>query len=458
MRTAIIPACLLAIFSYEAFAEDWDPPAVVDFPVHDDFVDGTRNTEELVQAGRRLFLAKFNVHDGAGRPAATGDSKPTMRIPGPGTAFLRVPGPDAMACGSCHNDPELGGSGDFVANVFVGAHLTDPPTSSVTPAKTAERNTTSLHGAGLIEFIAREMTYELHEQRDSARERAMTDGVTVQVDLVAKGVSFGSITLRPDGSTDAPNLNGIDYDLIVRPFGVKGVAASIREFTLFALNQHHGIQAVERFGWERTGLRDFDLDGVEIEFTIGQTSALVAFQANLPPPPQNYSSDPTMHLQERKGEKIFSSIKCNSCHVKEYTIAETFLTEPSPFNRPGAVTPSDVLGEIEVPLRFREPGRTTVMPFTDFRRHNLCDDEVNHFCNEEIRQDNVAPELFLTAKLWDLATSAPYGHRGDLTTISSAIMAHGGEARDSREGFLRLAHPDKQALIRYLMTLGRATE
>jgi CxxC motif-containing protein (DUF1111 family) len=63
--------------------------------------------------------------------------------------------------------------------------------------------------------------------------------------------------------------------------------------------------------------------------------------------------------------------------------------------------------------------------------------------------------LFLTAKLWDVATSAPYGHRGDLRTLSQAILSHGGEARPQREAFLRLPDEDKRALIAFLRTLGR---
>ena len=52
---------------------------------------------------------------------------------------------------------------------------------------------------------------------------------------------------------DTHEIVGVNSDLVIKPFGVKGVAVSLREFTSFALNQHHGIQANERFGWARTG-------------------------------------------------------------------------------------------------------------------------------------------------------------------------------------------------------------
>jgi CxxC motif-containing protein (DUF1111 family) len=100
-------------------------------------------------------------------------------------------------------------------------------------------------------------------------------------------------------------------------------------------------------------------------------------------------------------------------------------------------------------------GGHAVRAYTDLKRHDLCDGEIRRLCNEERRQDNVPTELFLTAKLWDAASSAPYGHRGDLRTLSKAIVNHGGEARPQREAFLGLPESDKRAVIAFLCTLGR---
>ncbi len=446
---------LFLIAAIIAEAQNWDPPAVVGRIDHNEFVNRPDLLPRLLEHGRALFTAKFTELDGAGRPAATGDSKPTPRLAVNAVAFSRTAGPDAMACSSCHNEPTTGGSGDFAANVFVGAHFSDPPTNRIEPRITNERNTTGLFGAGLIELLAREMTAELCAQRETALSEASRQGRDVRVLLSSKGVLFGVIVARPDGTLDASELVGVDYDLIIRPFGVKGVAASLREFSIAALNQHHGIQAIERFGWERTGLRDFDADGVEEEFSVGHLTALVAFQARLPPPRQVFDADVHTRKVESRGQEVFRSIGCASCHIPSLPLKHLVFREPNPYNRPGAITPVDVSGTVDIDLADVNGGSYDVSAYTDLKRHNLCDPEIRHFCNEERKQDNVATELFLTAKLWDAATSAPYGHRGDLRTLSQTILMHGGEARSQREGFLRLPDADKRALIAFLRTLGR---
>ena len=95
---------------------------------------------------------------------------------------------------------------------------------------------------------------------------------------------FGWIVAHPDGIVDLDSVDGVDADLIVRPFSRKGVFTSLRQFTINALNVHHGMEAVERFGVRWTGSHDFAESGVPDAVTPGDVSALVAFQATLPPP------------------------------------------------------------------------------------------------------------------------------------------------------------------------------
>jgi hypothetical protein len=438
----------------------WDPPAAPCAPDHDEVVRNGRLLPDFLAVGKQLFRAKFNILDGVGRPEATGDSKPTSRRR-VNSLFQRVAGPDANSCAGCHNQPFAGGSGDFAANAFVGAHFTDPPTESIDTEVTNERHTISIFGAGAIETIAREMTEELLALKQEAIIRATGAHREVVVPLEAKKVAFGQLIVHPDGTYDTTRVLGVDDDLIVKPFGAKGVAVSIREFTNFALNQHHGIEPVERFGWERTGVDDFDGDGVEVEMTIGQVSALTLYQASLPPPARSLPNDAQLLEKIRVGERRFENVGCARCHVPRLSLRSVWFQEPNPFNRPGSLVPADVAGVLRLPLEIRrgtgifrgENGQIYIAAYTDLKRHKICDADDPFYCNEKRSQDFVPTDQFMTAKLWDCGSSAPYGHRGDLTTVSEAILHHSAEARAARDAFLGLPDAEKVSIIDFLLSL-----
>ena len=242
---------------------------------------------------------------------------------------------------------------------------------------------------------------------------------------------------------------------------MKGVAGSLREFTVFALNQHLGIQADERFGWARTGVPDFDEDGVEDEFSVGQVTAMTIYQATLPPPRRVPYRDAARARLASLGESRFEKIGCADCHRTSLPLRSAWFFEPSPFNRPGSIVPADVAGQIKVPIPVAkgtgvyatEEGEVRVAAFTDLKRHVICDADDPFYCNERLRQDFVPTDQFLTSKLWDLGSSAPYGHRGDLTTLSEAIVHHSGEAKPAKRAFLALPDAEKTALILFLKSM-----
>jgi hypothetical protein len=195
-------------------------------------------------------------------------------------AFIRTSGPDASSCLGCHAQPRSGGGGDFVANVFVLAQTLDPVTFSVAGDFSNERNTLGMMGAGAIEMLAREMTAELVAIREAALAQARATGLPATRSLSAKGISFGAITVLPDGKVDPTAIEGVDWDLIVKPFHQKGAVVSLREFSNNAMNHHHGMQSVERFGVDA----DPDGDGVTNELTVGDITAVTLFQAALNTP------------------------------------------------------------------------------------------------------------------------------------------------------------------------------
>ncbi len=416
----------------------------------------------LVDKGEVLFTAKFTGGDGVGRPMATQAIIPTKRKRPPPQLFQRLPGPDANACSSCHNDPVTGGAGDLVTNVFVSEGFTNPDFDTTDPQFSNERNTNHLMGAGLIELLAREMSAELQAQRRQALSAARSSGEAQTIRLEAKDIDFGTITAHPDGMVDLAGLDGIDTDLVIRPFSQKGVITSLRQFTVNALNHHHGMQATERFGPRWTGEADFDTDGIAGEITEGDVSALVAWQATRRTPLQLEPEDPQWRALARQGDRVFDDIGCAQCHRRALPLDSLAFADPGPFDAAGTLRP----GEIEqgaiydlsllpwVATLPRDASGAVLVPlFGDLKRHRIADQQVTELGNELLGQRFVDRDVFMTSELWGIASTAPYGHRGDMTTLDAIIRAHGGDARGSRDRYVALDDEQRTALIAFLKTL-----
>lgn len=423
---------------------------------------GSWTLKQLHLAGEQLFKAAFTIHDGAGRPGATGNPSPTRRPLDTARGFVRTAGPDANSCAGCHNAPLVGGAGDFVANVFAGSPSREPVILSLDPGLVTERGTTSMNGSGAIELVAREMTRALHEIRSQAVADARRTGRPMRLPLIAKGVSFGHVTGLPDGNVSLNEIEGVDRDLVVRPWLQKGVVTSLRTFTINAMNQHHGMQARERFGYHLTGSTDFDRDGIADELTEGDVTALVVFQASLNVPGRLLPADATRRRACQEGERLFAGSACATCHIPEMVLDDPVFTEPGPYNLEGTLRRHqvtkpfawDLTREGPAPRLERRPdGRATVRAYTDLKRHRICDSEKPFFCNESIVQGFAPIDQFITKRLWDAGNTAPYGHRGDLTTIREAILHHGGEARQARLWFQGLAPARQEALVEFLKSL-----
>lgn len=413
---------------------------------------------EVAARGRKLFEAKFTAAEGAGRPGATGAIIPT-RADGRGLPkFFRTAGPDSNACRGCHNDPDSGGAGEFVANAFVSEGFSDADFDTVDAQFSNERGTPALNGSGLVELLAREITADLRSQRRKGAAQARAQGGTLRIALRSKGISFGHLSLHSDGFMDISELEGIDQDLVVRPFSQKGVFTSLRQFTINALNAHHGMQAVERFGKRFTGSTDFDKDGVANEIGPGNVTALVVFQALLPAPLSLTPQSPGHQAAIKAGGKLFGTLGCANCHMPSLPLDSAVFSEPGPYNPAGNLRRSDV----KTPLKFKldvsgferdSQGRVLVPVFSDFKRHVIADTARPHFANELLAQRFVNRDVFLTARLWGAGDSAPYGHRGDLTTVGEAIIHHGGEAAAAGQAFQALGQMDQRRIIAFLRSL-----
>jgi len=230
-RSALsIPVILgLSALPFSAFAAvpkecppglEADAPTIAQSIEQADINSGALDFDEVSDHGEALFVARFNRCDGSGRPETTGGGAkravPTLSEEGETISDgqiekLRTSAPDSDACAGCHAQPEAGGAGDFVANVFVLAQALDPVTLSVSPSRSNSRNTLGMHGSGAIEMLTREMTVELQ-----AAAAPLGDGIHT---ISAKGVDF---TIQKSGGVVVATDGGVDADLVVKPFHQAG--------------------------------------------------------------------------------------------------------------------------------------------------------------------------------------------------------------------------------------------
>ena len=467
-------------FECENLHKEWigDAPAVQVHFSQSGIEQGKYTLEELIEHGEMLFTASFNALDGAGRPTRTGHDEFRSRREGL-ESFNRISGPDANACSGCHNTPSIGGGGDNVANVFSMSQRFDfvdfdeqnefdfrteledrlqyeqEDEFALTLENVGnERNTIGMFGSGFVELLAREMTRELLSQEQETIAAAKKSGWPVRREISAKGIDFGAITAHPNGFVYTSEVEGVDGDLIVRPFIQKGVTTSLREFTNDAMLHHHGIE-----NYERTGAYvDRDGDGVVNELTPGDVTALVAFMATLPAPLPQELDDPVQREIVVLGKQKFESVGCALCHIPDLPLESLIFTEPNEFNVGRDLRPESVEAVLEIDLsqfagelQTDENGHYLIPVFSDLRRHDMGEDDV--LDNEEVVQGGVPTEDWMTRRLWGFFSEPPFLHNGRATLISDAIKAHGGDARGARDRFLRLPENERDALIAFLKTL-----
>lgn len=455
---------------------------------------------ELVMHGQEHFSANWTIQEGGGRPQTKGNGKvlsdSTTPLTGP-RGFNRISAPDANSCAGCHNSPFgiAGGGGDFVTNVFILGQRFDFATfdrNDLTPTRGAAdesgtfpllqeianpRSTLGMFGSGFIEMLARQMTADLQSIRDGIAPSGAAD-------LTTTGVSFGKLSRLSDGSWDTSLVEGLPPQslnstgasdppsLILRPFHQPGNVVSLREFTVNAMNHHHGIQAVERFG---EGL-DPDADGFPDETSIPDMTATAVFQATLPVPGRVIPNDPVVEDAVEMGEDMFVAIGCVSCHRPYLEISNKgwVFSEPNPFNPIGTLQPTDAYvqtygtltvdltgADLPTPrLKVNKAGVVRVPAFTDLKLHDITSGATDP--NREPLDMNSAegsPEFFagnarfLTRKLWGIANEPPFFHHGRFTTMRQAIEAHAGEAAPVTANWLALMDHERDGIIEFLKTM-----
>lgn len=407
--------------------------------VQEDIDAGMWDLDHLFVVGDAVFGHAFRAADGFGASASVRLS----RVHSGGLG-----GPDTFACADCHSVGGPDGAGATTQNAYFRG-------DGERPASALIRNAPHTLGLGFVQALAREMSEDLAALRDAAAVQAAGAGSPVTVALTTKGVDFGEVTVAPDGTVMTDAIEGVDADLVVRPFGWRGEFATLRRIVEDAARVHFGIQShvltiahetdpnPEQLG-SGPQWYDPDADGVARELEEGSLTATAVYLAMLESPVILPPHDPQLRDRWANGSALFESVGCNDCHRRQLDLLWPFWEE-TPDTTGGDPVRVSLLQDGEFPK-----ARPRVALFSDLKRHDMGPDFA-----EAVPIRGIGPTVFLTRPLWGLAETAPYMHDGRAATIPEAIEAHGGEAVPAVEAWTLLSDAERADLHVFLLSLSR---
>jgi Di-haem oxidoreductase, putative peroxidase len=392
---------------------------------------------EVFEVGHSLFGHTFTLAEGFG-----GKDLPRIRR----FHLGRRGGPDARTCVSCHFRGGVAGGGEASDNGYFEG-------DGETQESCFARNPKSLVGAGIIQLVAEQLSRDLASARQAIIARARRSTRPVREELKVQGITFGFLIVHPDGKVETTDVRGVDGDLIVRPFGWKGLFSNLRDAVEEALLVHHGMESEwleknaprERVG--AFGGPDPDGDGVSREISENQVAALTLYLAMQEVPVTLIPSGPNELAQYARGRVQFYELGCASCHVPKLTLTSTrYRLESRGFGIP--------MVEFDLGTQGAEPRLSTnneVYLYSDLRRHDMGSDLA-----DDRAQSGVAARQFVTPPLWGVARSRPYLHDGRAPDIETAIALHGGEAQTARDRYMSLDDENRAPVRIFLSSLTRA--
>ena len=419
-----------------------------------------RDPFRSIRRGRQIFQRKFLRTQGAG-PIAD-----DLILGGNIETSLRIGAGLADSCASCHGRPR--GSAGFGGDVVTRPESRDAP---------------HLFGLGLKEMLADEITTDLRAIKAAALSQAQSTNQNVTSDLRSKGIDYGKITARPNGTFDTSAVVGVDTNLRVKPFFHHGGTISIREFVVGAFNDEMGLQAIDPdlmtanaggrvetpSGMVLDGaldeisgplanspVHDEDGDGIANEIPASIVDHMEFYLLNYFKAGTHEQTPSAM-----KGLQTFKEVGCATCHIQDLQInrdrrvadVETvydpargnfnslFATATPLFS---SVPDSSGYADWKRPLGGSFLVRNI---FTDFKRHYLGPNFV------ERNYDGSYQMMFLTTPLWGVGSTGPYGHDGRSMHLMDVILRHGGEAQAARDSFAAKNRNRQQEVIEFLNSL-----
>jgi len=422
-----------------------------------DFDNRTLGIDTLFVVGDELFGYLFRPENGWGHGGA--DRKAIGYTPELHRVQLGLTGgPDAFGCFSCHSKGGPDGAGTQTQNAFLRGDGDQTGSAD-------QRNAPHVLGLGPVALLAREMSAELQAEATSASARAQAEGHRIEQPLSAKGVSFGRLIANPNGTRHYGGIEGVDHDLVIRPFGWKGHQATLRDIVEESLHIHQGLLSTRVQFAIRDGTLDpapygngkwddVDEDGVSLEVDEGMLSTVVGYLAQLEVPVIRPPHDPGLVDAFAAGGAYFEQIGCVGCHVPTLELHYPKLAAGAPRGDRSAyivdVSKDGDGPKIEPKYAGRSNDAFLVHLFSDLKRHDMGDALAS-----PAAQGTIPARVFLTRSLWGLAETAPYLHDGRAPTVNDAIVLHGGEATAARDAYLALDDDARASVRVFLACLSR---
>ncbi len=382
------------------------PPAPVIQPRMGEPLAGL-SAEELVRflAGRDEFGRTLPSDEGLGpifndTSCSTCHSRPR---PG-GFGSKRVTRFGRAAVGSTPFDPLAALGGSLLQSQALAARCQEvvPPQADVT----AERLTTPVFGAGLVEAIP--------DADIAARAASPPEGVSGRVHHVEPFEAPGVLRVGRFGwKAQVATLLTFSADASLNEMGLTNRFLTVE-------NAPNGDEALLA---TCDGVADPE-DGPDAD-GLDRIDRQTSFQRFLAPPPQT----PRLGM---RGEALFERIGCARCHA-----SAPYVTGATP-----------------------EPGLAgrSLKPYSDFLLHDMGG------LGDGIVQGEATEAEQRTPPLWGLRVRAEEAllHDGRATggtaaeNLRAAILAHEGEGAPSVKEFGRLRLANRQRLLDFLLSLGRA--
>lgn len=263
-------------------------------------------------------------------------------------------------------------------------------------------------------------------------------------------------------------------------FGWRGQTESLHDFVEDACAIELGLELASNPQSITPRNRGYRPDGVDL--TEHQAAQLTSFVGNLPAPQTQLPSDQPQQQRVTHGQHIFGKVGCADCHVPNVGPATGIFSDlllhdmGSGLVDPVAATPAIDLKQLTDSrrlTRFRPtpaPGgggsygggstgtdlAGTGLGRLDSRGFGSSRIPLADFRDQRLRQEQLAATAqreWRTPPLWGVADSPPYLHDGRAETLTEAIAAHGGQARQSVGMFFASPIDDRLAVISFLNTL-----